>query len=221
MDDVVRAPSQARSQRTMDEVYRSLDTLLKTKSFDLITISDLAAHADVAVGSIYARFKDKKALLAGLYMRVSEQAVECLEQLATPSKWEGRSDAEMVRGVFRSIDRFYRREGHILSAAFHANAGHINEARTMVWQTAIDRFSDLLIARSPRSDPAMLRLAIKIITRFTTATMQQVILIDWIGRWKGGIPNAMAIEELSRLALDVIVRAKAGRLGAGVVDDDE
>ena len=68
MIDLIRQPSQARSQRTMDEVYRALRELLRRKPFERITINELASEAGVAVGSIYARFKDKNALLAGLYL---------------------------------------------------------------------------------------------------------------------------------------------------------
>jgi len=215
MIDVIRAPAQARSQRTMDEVYRSLDALLKAKPFDEITIADLATHADVAVGSIYARFKDKKALLAGLHLKVSDQAIACMGPLSAPSKWEGRSDDQMVRAIMKSVDRFYRKEAHVLGAAYLADTGHITEMRTKVWEAAVENFTALLVARAPRSDPAQLHLAVKIIVRLTTAVTMQSVLIDWIARWKGAVPNTVALEHLSRFAVDTIARAQAGRLTAG------
>ncbi|WP_374469611.1 TetR/AcrR family transcriptional regulator [Phenylobacterium sp.] len=213
MFDSIRAPSQARSQRTMDEVYRSLDALLKAKGFDQITIADLASHADVAVGSIYARFKDKKALLAGLHLQVSGQAITCLGPLSAPSKWQNASDEEMVRAILKSVDRFYRKQAHVLGAAYLAGAGNINEMRTRVWEAAIENFTDLLRSRYPGSDREQLHLAVKVMVRFVTAMMMQAILIDWIGRWKGGVPNALMLQELKRFCLDQIARARAGRLG--------
>ncbi|WP_068878012.1 MULTISPECIES: TetR/AcrR family transcriptional regulator [unclassified Phenylobacterium] len=214
MIDVIRAPAQARSQRTMDEVYRSFDALLKAKPFDEITIADLAAHADVAVGSIYARFKDKKALLAGLHLKVSDQAIACMGPLSAPSKWDGKSDDQMVRGIMKAIDRFYRRAAHVLGAAYLADTGHITEMRTKVWQAAVDNFTALLVARAPQSDPGQLHLAVKIIVRLTTAVAMQSVLIDWIGRWKGAVSNATALEHLSRFAVDTIARAQSGALTA-------
>lgn len=220
MIDVIRAPAQARSQRTMDEVYRSLDALLKTKPFDEITISDLATHADVAVGSIYARFKDKKALLAGLHLKVSDQAIACMGPLSAPAKWEDRSDDQMVRAIMKSVDRFYRREAHVLGAAYLADTGHITEMRTKVWEAAVERFTALLVARSPDSDPVQLHLAVRIIVRLTTAVTMQSVLIDWISRWKGAVPNVVALEHLSRFAVDTIARARAGRLSASEAETD-
>ncbi|WP_337187958.1 TetR/AcrR family transcriptional regulator [Phenylobacterium sp.] len=218
MIDVIRAPAQARSQRTMDEVYRSLDALLKTKPFDEITISDLATHADVAVGSIYARFKDKKALLAGLHLKVSDQAITCMGPLSAPAKWEGRTDDQMVRAIMKSVDRFYRREAHVLGAAYLADTGHITEMRTKVWEAAVENFTALLVARDPETDPAQLQLAVRIIVRLTTAVTMQSVLIDWISRWKGAVPNVVALEHLSRFAVDTIVRARTGRLNTGDAD---
>lgn len=220
MIDVIRAPAQARSQRTMDEVYRSLDALLKTKPFDEITISDLATHADVAVGSIYARFKDKKALLAGLHLKVSDQAIACMGPLSAPAKWEGRTDDQMVRAIMKSVDRFYRREAHVLGAAYLADTGHITEMRTKVWEAAVENFTALLVARDPETDPAQLHLAVRIIVRLTTAVTMQSVLIDWISRWKGAVPNVVALEHLSRFAVDTIVRARTGRLNASGADVD-
>lgn len=213
MAEAIRAPSQARSQRTMDEVYRSLDLLLKTKDFDRITILDLAAHANVAVGSIYARFKDKDAVLAGLYLRVAGQMSACLEPLSAPSRWKGKSDSEMVGAILKAIARFYRQQSHILRAAFLAHVRHIDESRFKVWQTAVGRFTVLLVERSPTSDPAMLELAVKAIVRFTTSTMIQMVLINWLGRWSGGISNSLMLDELSRFAQDVVARAQAGTPG--------
>ena len=213
MMDVIRAPAQARSQRTMDDVYRSLDEMLKTSTFDRITIADLASHASVAVGSIYARFKDKNALLAGLHLRVSEQAIACLGPLSAPAKWEGRSDHDLVRLVLRVVDRFYRREAHILSAAYLADTGHINDMRLMVWQAAVDRFTALLVSRSPEADPVELQLAVRVVVRLTTGVMMQSVLVDWVSRWKSGVSNALVLDELTRYCVDAIGRARNGNIG--------
>lgn len=209
MIEEIRAPSQARSQRTMEEVYRTLDELLKVRPFDRITISDLATNADVAVGSIYARFKDKNALLAGLHLRVTEEAIKCLGPLSAVSKWEGSSDSEMIKAIMKAVHRFYRQRTHILRATLIANMEIIDKMRTDVWEVAIDRFTNLLVTRSPTSDPAALRLAVKTIVRFTTGVMHQSIAVEWIDRWKGGVPRTLVLNELSQFCIDLIARAKA------------
>lgn len=208
MIDEIRAPSQARSQRTMEEVYRALDELLKERSFDQITIADLATRADVAVGSIYARFKDKNSLLAGLHLGVTEDAIYCLGQLSAPSKWEGSSDSEMIQAIVKAVNRFYRQRAYILRATLVANLETINKMRTDVWEAAVQRFTALLVARSPGSDPAALRDAVKIILRFTTAIVHQAIAVEWIDRWKGGVTRPTVLKELTRFCVDVVARAQ-------------
>ncbi len=198
----------------MDELYRSLDVLLREKSFDKITISDLATHADVAVGSIYARFRDKNSLLAGLHLRVSEKAIECLGPLSAVSKWEDVPDKTMVDAILKAINRYYRGQTHILRATLAADLETIDRMRTDVWRTAVNNFTALLIARSPASDPAALRLAVKTMVRFTTALMHHSIAIEWIDRWEGGIRNRLVLEELSRFCVDVMAGASSSEVAA-------
>jgi len=212
MHDAIREPSQARSRKTMDEVYRSMDALLRERNFDRITIADLAAHADVAVGSIYARFKDKNALLAGLFLNVSGEAERCLVGLTDPSKYRERSDDQMLRSIILMIDRYYRQNGHVLVAATMAGVQQNEVARVRVWQDALDRFQALLVSRSPDADPAQLRIAVKIAIRFTTAAMHQSIAIASVNTWEGRVTQKLMHEELVRLSLDLVDRAKLGTL---------
>ncbi len=215
MNEAIRAPSQARSRKTMRDVYRSMDALLRERSFDRITIADLAAHADVAVGSIYARFKDKNALLAGLYLDVCEQAERCVTRLATPSRWRDRADEEMLCSVVAATDRFYRQHGHVLVAATLANVEQIEATRLRLWLSALEMFTALLQQREPEVDAARLRRAVTIAIRFTTAVMQQRMVIGSVSKWEGKVSNRLVSAELTRLIADLVERARSGTLPAG------
>ena len=212
MHDVIRAPTQARSRKTMDDVYRSMEALLKERSFERITISDLATHADVAVGSIYARFKDKNALLAGLYLNTCDQAELCLEPLSATSRWTASGDERMVRSIMLAIDRFYRQQGHILVASVLANVTQIEAGRARVWNRALELFTALLASRSPDCDRTQLALAVKIALRFTTALMHQTIALGPMSKWGGRLSNKALIDEMVHMTLDLIARAREGGL---------
>ena len=60
----VTAPRQARSQRTFERILAALGELLAEKSFDQVAMAELAQRAGCAVTSIYARFKDKRSMIA-------------------------------------------------------------------------------------------------------------------------------------------------------------
>ena len=196
----------------MDEVYRSMDALLRERSFDRITIADLATHADVAVSYIYARFKDKNELLAGVYLNSAYQAENCLGPLAAPSLWRQRSDEQMVRSIVGAIDRFYRQHGHVLVAAVLGNVEQIEASRLRVWRAALDAFTGLLADRAPEADVAALRLAVQIALRFVTSVMHQTMAIGPVSRWEGRVAHKLLLDELARMVLDLVARAKAGTL---------
>lgn len=62
-------PVQARSQQTIDLFARAAEELLATRPFEEITIQDIVRHAKRPIGSFYARFGSKEALLPYLYQR--------------------------------------------------------------------------------------------------------------------------------------------------------
>lgn len=199
-ENAINAPSQARSRRTMDQLYLAMDKLLKNRSFDQISIADLSAEAGVATGSIYARFRDKKALLTGLYLAVSQKALTGLDKLTQPSCWDGKSDIEMLRGIFIAIYHFYSSDAHIMRNSVFAELTEIIDARENVWTKALVGFTELLETRYPGADPEKLRLAVRIIIRFTTAIMHQSILIKQITEWEGNISRKQIINQLVRFS---------------------
>ncbi len=59
----MEAPKQIRSAQTLDKILRACDALLAQKSFDQISMQEIAAEAGVSVGNLYNRFKDRNALI--------------------------------------------------------------------------------------------------------------------------------------------------------------
>ncbi len=58
---------QKRSQKTRDKLLNSLENLLKKKSFEEISISEIAKGAKVSPASIYRRFENKEAFIPVLF----------------------------------------------------------------------------------------------------------------------------------------------------------
>ncbi len=75
------APRQARSQRTLERILASAEELLGRGLFEELTMARLAAHAGVAVGTIYTRFADKAALLPALFDRNHRAATAVVDDL--------------------------------------------------------------------------------------------------------------------------------------------
>jgi AcrR family transcriptional regulator len=66
------APAQERSRETMTRFAEAAEALLREKSFEEISIQDIVRRARRPIGSFYARFGSKDALLPYLYDRYDE-----------------------------------------------------------------------------------------------------------------------------------------------------
>src|SRR5262245_13530649 len=62
-------PVQARSRETVDRFALAAEALLRTRPFEEISIQDIVRRAGRPIGSFYARFASKEALLPLLYQR--------------------------------------------------------------------------------------------------------------------------------------------------------
>jgi len=67
----MKDPQQVRSARTLEKILDACEVLLADRSFDAISMQDIAAEAGVSVGNLYNRFKDKNELVE--YMTARHQ----------------------------------------------------------------------------------------------------------------------------------------------------
>jgi AcrR family transcriptional regulator len=66
-------PVQSRSRETLDRLAEAVESLLLTRSFEDIPVQDIVDRAGSSVGSFYARFGSKEALLPHLYLRYHDR----------------------------------------------------------------------------------------------------------------------------------------------------
>src|SRR5437867_10691217 len=62
-------PAQARSRETIERFAQAAERLLRTRPFEEITVQEIVRRARRPIGSFYARFSTKEALLPFLYRR--------------------------------------------------------------------------------------------------------------------------------------------------------
>ena len=63
----VRAPKQARSQKTFHRILQSVEKLVNDEAYEHATVSDIVRRAKCSVGAFYGRFADKDAALYALF----------------------------------------------------------------------------------------------------------------------------------------------------------
>jgi len=82
------APRQDRSQRTLDRIVATAERMLEDGTFDEATVQQIVRQARSSIGSFYARFPDKDALLEHLVGRVHDAMLERAARLRLDRRWQ-------------------------------------------------------------------------------------------------------------------------------------
>jgi AcrR family transcriptional regulator len=101
----VRPPLQARTHATLEKLLDTAEAMLAERSFDEISIAELAAEAGSSVGAFYRRFKDKDGLLHALQERYCVEAMTTADAALDPARWVDSGIAEIVEECFAFMTR--------------------------------------------------------------------------------------------------------------------
>src|SRR5262245_10434153 len=82
-------PRQNRSRETLERFAAAAEALLAERSFERITVEDIVRRAARPVGSFYARFKSKEALLPLLQERHDQAAEQAIRARVARIEWRG------------------------------------------------------------------------------------------------------------------------------------
>ena len=110
---------QARARRTRNNLVEALETLLKEKAFEDISVTAIAKQAGVSVGAVYRRFENKDAFIP-IVLDVYRARIE-----AFATAPESRLELDPDAGLFAALQKmsqlawqFLKQDGHLLRAAF-------------------------------------------------------------------------------------------------------
>jgi AcrR family transcriptional regulator len=82
------APVQERSRETMDRFAEAAEQLLRERAFEAITVQDIVKLAHRPIGSFYARFKSKEALMPHLYQRYHDGLAPLFDARLAAVPWD-------------------------------------------------------------------------------------------------------------------------------------
>jgi AcrR family transcriptional regulator len=108
-----RVPQQARSRALIQRVLDSAEELLATEGVEALTTTRIAGEANVAVGSLYQYFPDKRAIvdaLAARYLEEFEGLMDEMAERAAGERWQ--ADDLVDRLIDAYADRYRREPGY-------------------------------------------------------------------------------------------------------------
>jgi AcrR family transcriptional regulator len=112
--DRIIAPRQQRSRDTLHRLLDAAEALLNERVLDEITVSDIVSRAGSSVGSFYARFPCKEALVTELLRRYHEDAEREIAALPGDDPWKGLDLEGRARVLVERVVHVCRRRRGLL-----------------------------------------------------------------------------------------------------------
>src|SRR5262245_5678259 len=109
-------PSQRRGLDTMERFAEAAETLLQARTFEEISIQDIVRRAGRPIGSFYARFGSKEALLPFLYERYHQQLEAWIADRLGRTNWDALGFEACVRGIVDFVLECYAERRGLLRA---------------------------------------------------------------------------------------------------------
>lgn len=94
-------PEQKRSRETMNRFVEATEQLLRTRNFEDISIQDIVGRSGRPIGSFYARFGSKEALLPLLYRRYHDRLEKTFRTQLEQVPWDG---LDLSTTILRMVD---------------------------------------------------------------------------------------------------------------------
>lgn len=209
--DAVTAPCQQRSQQTLERILAALGELLAKKSFDEISMVELADRAGCSVTSIYARFKDKWSMIAALHESFRDDALARIDTFMAPERWRGATGDAILAAAASALVEAYHEHRHLMRAVLLTDDAGVYARAFSVEQFAADRLIQVLPAPTGAAATA-LRRRVRFAVRVAMATLQQVVLME-ASRKRATHENAELARELADVMGAYLGCSRPGKSG--------
>jgi AcrR family transcriptional regulator len=199
----VKPPLQARSAQTMERLLDAAEAIIIDHGIDAATVAEVARRAESSVGSFYARFADKEALVRCLLERFHEQAIATTDAVLVAERWDGIALGDALETMLLFMMRVLRERRRLIVAMLVRAAA--DPTLGVLGLRLHDHITERLIAvlrrRQEPLDHPDPEIAVRMAAWLVLAAMESRLLY---GTADERLPDALVAAELSRMALRYI-----------------
>lgn len=205
-----KEPQQRRSQESLERILDAAEILIRERGFDDMTIAEVVQRSDSSVGSLYARFRNKRGLLQAVQARYHERVEGAIAKAFDEGRDECLEDA--VRRVVRVLCNHLLSEPELFRA-FILEAVFDTRVRTQGEKANANRRSNftevLLVHRSEihHRDP---ELAVKWVYSVCMGMLRERIIFGPGAELSGAHSDEALIEELTYMVANYLMCASTG-----------
>jgi AcrR family transcriptional regulator len=193
---------QERSQRTEAALARAVAELTKERPFEEVTVADVAKRAGVAVGTVYRRFRDKRALLHLADTAFVDDCREAFDVHLSDERMEGLTLEAVARTYIEfMIRKFRQHRDAVLQVQRNADPrdGAIYARRAAAFNAHVHgRFRHLLRQRRREIAHPDLETALNLAIFFASAAARDAVWRQSLKAYPIHIDDARLVDELTR-----------------------
>ena len=135
-------PQQPRSEATLERILAAAEDMLTDRSFNEASIAKIVKRAKSSIGSFYARFPNKEALLEHMIDRYHEELLQALSGELLTREWQRKGlETRMQSYVSYLVEGVYRHRGimraRLLRNLLHPQSVPVHQTRSI--NTYMDR----------------------------------------------------------------------------------
>ena len=143
----MRAPQQARSQRTLERVLSAGAEVFAERSYEGLTVAEVCRRAGVSAGTLYTRFEGKDALIRAIHDHVMVQLSAEIAELYAPSEeWDRLPTLEFTERAVRLLVEHFRTHDRIIRAVVLRAA--VDESLREVGASSVRAMADAFTSRT-------------------------------------------------------------------------
>ena len=98
-----RSPKQKRGHRTRASIVQAAITCFEASGYDATTTAGIAAEAQIAVGTVYSYFKNKREILLEIVAHTMAELAEAVIEHLDPARWQGADPRVTTRRLIDLI----------------------------------------------------------------------------------------------------------------------
>ncbi|MDB5619905.1 TetR/AcrR family transcriptional regulator [Tardiphaga sp.] len=203
----VNAPKQARSEQRLQDIVLALEELLDGRTFEEITIPDIAARAGCVPASIYARFRDKASILVALHESTRDRQMTNIDESMRLERHEHLSLEESIFKILRNLTRYYSRQRNLLRPAYLLGDTEIYERASDLIRHVTERISAIVRHRLKDEPAEVIDQRVELAMRSVYALLQQRMVFQGVttGRFMPANDEEMA-RELDALFKQIVLK---------------
>jgi AcrR family transcriptional regulator len=195
---IYKPPQQRRSQESLERILDAAEHLIRERGFDDMTVAEVVQRSGSSVGSLYARFRNKRGLLQAVQARYHERMEGAIAAAFDEARDECLTDA--VERVVRVLCDHLMNEPELFRA-FILEAVFDSRVRAQGERANANRRQHLtevlLVHRSEIKHPDP-ELAVRWLYTVCMAVLRERITFGEAAELSGAFPDEVMVRELTR-----------------------